>query len=215
MCPEPPRPLAASASLSSALDVLWTDRRWRLLHAPLGEVTNLARAVFLHPDASWFFLDHQQVQLAVVAQLRGAAPGSAPGNAPGPGVGAGDAVACAGRACPEAEPAGGAAAGPRGVPTATRPTDRDRSGGAPGGGGERGRLVVEELRALSPPFRRLWSGLRTRYRPRTSYAVHHPDLGPVALERFVSWTAGTHWHERVQPAGGDRAAEVLSLLDLL
>ena len=212
MCPEPPRPLAASASLSSALDVLWTDRRWRLLHAPLGDVTNLARAVFLHPDASWFFLDHQQVQLAVVAQLRGAAPAGAPGSAPGSRAGAGDAFACAGCACPQAEPADGAAAEPRRARTATRPTDRP--GGAPGGA-ERGRLVVEELRALSPPFRRLWSGLRTRYRPRTSYAVHHPDLGPVALERFVSWTAGTHWHERVQPAGGDRAAEVLSLLDLL
>lgn len=60
----------AAAILSDALDVVHATRRWQALHAPLGVVTNLARAVFTHPAASWFYLDPVQVQVGVVAQLR-------------------------------------------------------------------------------------------------------------------------------------------------
>lgn len=72
----------AAAILSDALDVVHATRRWQALHAPLGVVTNLARTVFTHPAASWFYLDVLQVQVAVVAQLR-RLPGSDP-EEPGP-----------------------------------------------------------------------------------------------------------------------------------
>lgn len=65
-----PRAGDAAAILSDALDVVHATRRWQTLHAPLGVVTNLARTVFTHPAASWFYLDLLQVQVAVVAQLR-------------------------------------------------------------------------------------------------------------------------------------------------
>jgi hypothetical protein len=60
----------ASATLTDALDVVHADVRWRALHAPLGEVTNLARSVFAHPSAPWFYVDPALVEVAVVAQLR-------------------------------------------------------------------------------------------------------------------------------------------------
>jgi hypothetical protein len=59
-----------AAILTGTLDVVRATRRWRVLHAPLGAVPNLAHAVFLHPAAPWFYLDPAQVQVAVVAQLR-------------------------------------------------------------------------------------------------------------------------------------------------
>jgi hypothetical protein len=76
----------AAAILSDALDVVHATRRWQALHAPLGVVTNLARAVFAHPAASWFYLDPVQVQVAVVAQLRRAPAPDLADPAPVPAV---------------------------------------------------------------------------------------------------------------------------------
>ena len=176
MCAEPPRPPSASAALNRALDVVRADARWQRLHAPLGEVGNLAHAVFLEPAAGWFFLDHQQVQVAVAALLRGGDPRAAERTARAGGRGA-------------AEPATGSV--------------------------ERWGSVVEDLRARSPQFHRLWSGLHVGYRARTSCAVHHPDLGAITVDRFVSRGADGSWLELVQAPAGSPAAQVMSLLDLV
>ncbi|WP_432519282.1 hypothetical protein [Kineococcus sp. SYSU DK006] len=176
MCAEPPHPPSASAALNRALDVVGADPRWQRLHAPLGEVGNLAHAVFLEPAAGWFFLDHEQVQVAVVALLRGGDPRAA-GSAGRPGA--------------------------RG---AAEPTT---------GSVERWGSVVEDLRTRSPQFRRLWSGLHVRYRTRTSCPVHHPDLGAITVDRFVSRAADGSWLERVQAPADSPAAQVMALLDLI
>ena len=187
MCTDPPRPPSARAAFSCALDVVWADRRWQRLHSPLGEVDNLARAVFLRPAAGWFFLDHQQVQVAVVAQLRSAAQRAA-GGAQRPG--------------------------PQG-PAAAAPTEHGEPSAGAVHGAERWRSVVAELQARSPHFHRLWSGLHVRYRARTAYAVHHPDLGRITLDRFVDRAGDGSWREHLQAPGRSRAAQVLTLLDLL
>lgn len=77
MHPDDPGAGDVAAILSDALDVVRATHRWWALHAPLGLVTNLARAVFTHPAAPWFYLDLTQVEVAVVAQLR-------PPHAPAP-----------------------------------------------------------------------------------------------------------------------------------
>lgn len=46
-----------AAVLTDTLEVVRATRRWRVLHAPLGTVPNLARAVFVHPAGPWFYLD--------------------------------------------------------------------------------------------------------------------------------------------------------------
>lgn len=61
---------AASAIVTDALDVVVADRAWRLLHAPLGEVRNLAWSAFTHPAAGTFYVDLPLLRLALVARLR-------------------------------------------------------------------------------------------------------------------------------------------------
>ena len=177
MCLPPDRPPGPSAELNCALDIAWADERWQSLHSPLGEVSNLARTVFTNPAASWFFLDHQQVQVAVVAQLRGSSTPAAAHH----------------RAC--SWPA--------------QPAEHERRTRA------RRREVVDELQRSSAPFERLWSGLHVSYRARTAYTVHHPDLGPLTLERLSTPQPDGSWRERIQAPEGSRAAEVLTLLDLV
>ena len=198
MCAEPPRPLTASAALNCALDVVGADLRWQRLHSPLGEVVNLAHAVFLHPAAGWFFPDHQQVQLAVVAQLRDTAPDPLARSRP-----AQPQEATGGLFDVDAAADSGQAPDPHQHPRALT-AERGRR-----------RSVVDELRTRSPHFHRLWSGLHVRYRVRTSYAVHHPDLGQITLERFVARAAGEGWHERIEAPQGSRAAQAMTLLDLV
>lgn len=86
MHPEEPAGGSASVVLTAALDVVCASRRWRVLHAPLGDVANLADAVLLAPAAAWFYVDRRLVEVAVVAQLRQGcdrawpAPGASPGR---------------------------------------------------------------------------------------------------------------------------------------
>ncbi|GAB7192115.1 hypothetical protein NUM3379_28240 [Kineococcus sp. NUM-3379] len=56
--------------LTPALEVVRCSRAWAGLHLPLGDVRNLAHAVFCAPRAGSFYVDPVRVEQALVARLR-------------------------------------------------------------------------------------------------------------------------------------------------
>ena len=58
------------ALLTPALQLVDHSRSWAGLHAPLGDVRNLAHAVFRSPRAGSFYVDPVRVEQSVVARLR-------------------------------------------------------------------------------------------------------------------------------------------------